>query len=372
MNEWRKEKLSNLIELKYGKDHKNLKEGSFPCYGTGGIIRFVNTYLYNQESILIPRKGSLKNLYYINSPFWTVDTLFWTKISTELVIPKFLYYKLKTINLNHLDEGSVIPSLTAKSLNKINILIPYLKIQKKIAKILSDIDEKIELNNKINDNLEKQLQILFKKMFENKINNINKNNSKPLKEFVEVIDNRGKTPPQSSIKTNFPIIDVKSLAGDTRIIDYNNCSKYVDNEIFNNWFRSGHPLKYDILISTVGSLAELKLFFENKGCIAQNVVSFRSKKISALYLYQYLKYIKNDLISYNIGSVQPSIKITHIINYQIFYSDFEEINKFHNLAIKVTDKIFYNCKEIETLNKIKNYLLPKLMNEEINVENIEL
>ena len=153
MNEWRKEKLSNLIELKYGKDHKNLEKGNIPCYGTGGIIRFVDTSIYNQESILIPRKGSLKNLYYINSPFWTVDTLFWTKINTKLVIPKFLYYKLKTLNLSNLDEGSAIPSLTTKTLNKIDILIPYLEVQKKIAKILSDIDERIELNNKINDNL---------------------------------------------------------------------------------------------------------------------------------------------------------------------------------------------------------------------------
>ena len=153
MNEWRKEKLSNLIELKYGKDHKNLEKGNIPCYGTGGIIRFVNNYIYNQESILIPRKGSLKNLYYINNPFWTVDTLFWTKINSKLALPKFLYYKLKTLNLSNLDEGSVIPSLTTKTLNKINILIPCLEIQEKIAKILSDIDNKIELNNKINNNL---------------------------------------------------------------------------------------------------------------------------------------------------------------------------------------------------------------------------
>ena len=162
------------------------------------------------------------------------------------------------------------------------------------------------------------------------------------------------------------------MSGNNRILDYNNCSKYVDKEVFNTWFRNGHPQKYDILISTVGSLAELKLFFENKGCIAQNVVSIRSKKISPLYLYQYLKYIKNDLISYNIGSVQPSIKITHIINHQIFFSDFDKINEFHKIALDTTTMIFYNSKEIQTLNQIKNYLLPKLMNGEIDIENIEL
>ena len=130
-----------------------------------------------------------------------------------------------------------------------------------------------------------------------------------LGDLVKVIDNRGKTPPLVENNFEFPIIDVRALSGENRIIDFNKCSKYVDNETYENWFRSGHPKEYDILISTVGTIAELKLFLGKKGCLAQNVVAFRSKKEYSLYLYQYLKYIKKDLESYNIGSVQPSIKV---------------------------------------------------------------
>ncbi|MDD6308997.1 MAG: restriction endonuclease subunit S, partial [Clostridia bacterium] len=71
-----------------------------------------------------------------------------------------------------------------------------------------------------------------------------------------------------------------------------------------------HPKPKDILISTVGSLAEIKIFLGSKGCIAQNVVGFRTRNISPYYLYQYLSAIKKDLVAYNIGSVQPSIKVT--------------------------------------------------------------
>lgn len=66
--------LSDLVRIRNGKDHKSLSEGEFPVYGSGGIMRYVDTYAYNKPSVLIPRKGSLGNLFFIDVPFWTVDT----------------------------------------------------------------------------------------------------------------------------------------------------------------------------------------------------------------------------------------------------------------------------------------------------------
>lgn len=193
-----------------------------------------------------------------------------------------------------------------------------------------------------------------------------------LGDLVTSIDNRGKTPPLSSKPTNFPIIDVRALSGASRIVDYNNCTKYVTEETYNNWFRSGHPKPYDILISTVGSIAEMKIFLGNIGCIAQNVVGFRSTKVSPLYIYQYLNYIKNDLVSYNIGSVQPSIKITHIVKHPIFVPSEEKLNSFDNLAYAMTKQIYSNSMEIEKLKLLRDTLLPKLMSGELDVSAIDL
>lgn len=172
--------------------------------------------------------------------------------------------------------------------------------------------------------------------------------------------------------TSYPIIDVKALSGDIRIVDYNNCTKYVDEETYNNWFRSGHPKQYDILISTVGSLAEMKIFLGDIGCIAQNVVGFRSKGVSPLYLYQYLNYIKSDLVAYNIGSVQPSIKVTHIIKHPIYVAPQDELDKFDSVARSITEKIFANCQENESLKLLRDTLLPKLMSGELDVSDIDL
>ena len=257
-------------------------------------------------------------------------------------------------------------------LRNLDVFIPDFDTQIKIGSILRTIDDKIALNTKINENLEQQAQAIFENMFSISIENADIDNCVALGSLIEIIDNRGKTPPLVSKKTIYPIIDVKSLSGSSRIIDYNNCSKYVNSETYNSWFRNGHPKDYDILLSTVGSLAEMKIFLGNVGCIAQNVVGFRAKNISPLFLFQYLQFIKNKLITYNIGSVQPSIKVTHIIKHPIFVPRFNQINEFENIAKLITTLIYKNSKENQYLSSIRDTLLPKLMSGEIDISAVKI
>ena len=165
MSEWREVRLGNVLEVKYGKDHKKLQDGLVPCYGTGGIMRYVNNELYNEESILIPRKGSLNNIYYLDKPFWTVDTLFWTKIDKELVFAKFLFYQLALIDFTILNVGSAVPSLTVPVLNEIDVSLPPLPEQKAIAEVLSSLDDKIDLLHRQNKTLEQMAETLFRQWF---------------------------------------------------------------------------------------------------------------------------------------------------------------------------------------------------------------
>ncbi|GHU52837.1 hypothetical protein AGMMS49975_09480 [Clostridia bacterium] len=187
----------------------------------------------------------------------------------------------------------------------------------------------------------------------------------PLGSLVQSIDNRGKTPPQVSQATEYPIIDVKALSGNQRVVDFNNCTKFVEAETYQSWFRSGHPQPYDILLSTVGSLAEMKLFFGTRGCIAQNVIGFRTKM--PLYLYQYLQYIKGDLVSYNIGSAQPSIKVTHIIKHPIIVPSDDMLQQFDDIAEPLTNEIYTNHRQSEHLTSMRDSLLPRLMSGELSV-----
>lgn len=164
-SDWIIAKLGDVLEIKYGKDHKKLNDGDIPCFGSGGIMRHVEESLYEQESILIPRKGSLNNIYYVDRPFWTVDTLFWTKIDSDTVFPKFLFYQLKLVDFVSLNVGSAVPSLTVPVLNDLEVKLPPLPEQKAIAHILGTLDDKIELNRQMNETLEAMAQALFKSWF---------------------------------------------------------------------------------------------------------------------------------------------------------------------------------------------------------------
>ena len=281
--------LSELATIKYGKNQKKVlsESGNVPIYGTGGLMGYATTSLYDKPSVLIGRKGTIGKVKYVEHPFWTVDTLFYTIVNTDIVLPKYLYYVMSLIDLNNYNEGTTIPSLRTETLNRLEFDIPSLVEQETILSCLNPIDEKIALNNAINNNLEEQLSALFVNMFGHSIDSLDNSDIK-LGDLIESVDNRGKTPPLSDEPTDYPIIDVRALSGNSRIIDYTNCTKYVSKETYNNWFRSGHPKEYDILISTVGSLAEMKIFLGTIGCIAQNVVVFRTKGISPLYLYKYI------------------------------------------------------------------------------------
>ena len=287
----------------------------------------------------------------------------------------FLYYVLADDDFftysMATSKGTKMPRGDKTSIMQYEVPLIDLQVQEKIASVLKALDKKIELNNEINNNLEEQLSALFVNMFGHSIDSLDNSDIK-LGDLIESVDNRGKTPPLSDEPTDYPIIDVRALSGNSRIIDYTNCTKYVSKETYNNWFRSGHPKEYDILISTVGSLAEMKIFLGTIGCIAQNVVGFRTKGISPLYLYQYLNYIKNDLVAYNIGSVQPSIKVTHIIKHSIYVASKEDIEIFDSIARNITKKIFANCQENEALKQMRDTLLPKLMSGELDVSNIKI
>ena len=132
--------LEDILKIKNGKDYKHLGNGDIPVYGTGGIMTYVNQYSYNKPSVLIPRKGSLDKLYYVDKPFWNVDTIFYTEIDESKAIPKYIYYYLQNEHLEKLNKAGGVPSLTQTILNKIKIVLPNIKIQNKIINVLDNFD----------------------------------------------------------------------------------------------------------------------------------------------------------------------------------------------------------------------------------------
>ena len=147
--------LGEILKIKNGSDYKKFNIGNIPVYGSGGIINYIDTYIYDKESVLIPRKGSIGNLFYVDKPFWTVDTIFYTVIDKDVVISKYLYYYLSKMNLEKLNTAGGVPSLTQTVLNKILISLPSLEEQQRIVDILDRFDK---LCNDISEGLPAEIE----------------------------------------------------------------------------------------------------------------------------------------------------------------------------------------------------------------------
>ena len=135
-----KKKLIDVAKIKNGKDWKHLGEGDIPIYGSGGIMGYVDTYSYDKPTVLIPRKGTITNIFYLEEPFWNVDTIYYTEIDRTQILPKYFYHFMKTVDLTKLDTGSGRPSLTQAILNEITIFVPSIEEQQRIVSILDKFE----------------------------------------------------------------------------------------------------------------------------------------------------------------------------------------------------------------------------------------
>ena len=163
---WERKLLSDLARIMYGKDQKQVADenGKYPILGTGGVMGKTNKFLYDKPSVLIGRKGTIDKPVYMDTPFWTVDTLFYTEVFPN-TLPKWLFFKFQTINWYEYNEASGVPSLSGSTIYKIKIELPSLAEQAKIANFLSAIDEKLNHCNVQIEKMGEWKKGLLQKMF---------------------------------------------------------------------------------------------------------------------------------------------------------------------------------------------------------------
>jgi type I restriction enzyme S subunit len=142
--EWKVKRLGDLLKVRHGKSQHNVTvaDGMYPILATGGEIGRTNQYIYDKPSVLIGRKGTIDAPRYVETPFWSIDTLFFTEISDE-VSAKFIFYKFNTINWRSYNEASGVPSLNASTIEDIEVSVPAFTEQTAIAEVLSDMDAEL-------------------------------------------------------------------------------------------------------------------------------------------------------------------------------------------------------------------------------------
>lgn len=149
---WKQGTFFDLIEIGNGKDHKGLHNGKVPVYGSGGVMRFVDKAIYDGESVLIPRKGTLNNIIYVNGAFWTVDTMFYSKMKMEHTAI-FTYYSVRLYDFEKLNTGTGVPSMTSSIIYNLKTAIPTKQILKDFDLAVQSFYKQIQANRKENEEL---------------------------------------------------------------------------------------------------------------------------------------------------------------------------------------------------------------------------
>ncbi len=393
-NNWKTYKLSDALEIKYGKDHKKVQDGTIPIYGTGGIMRYGNQALYDKETILIPRKGSLNNIFYLNEPFWSVDTIFWSKINEEVAFPKYLFYNLKVLDFASMDVGSAIPSLTTELLNKIEIDLPSIEEQQSIASILSTIDDKIENNLAINKTLEEMAMALYKHWFVD---------FGPFQDGEFVESELGLIPKGWEVKRLDEIADFTNgyafKSGDLQNendgnsfhifkmghIERGGGLKENATKSYINKLKCEKLEKYvlkvgDLLMAmtdmkdNVAILGNTALINENyKYIVNQRVGLIRPKnQLGIDYSFLYLTTNENQFIerlrSQANSGVQVNLSTDAIKSAKMIIGSKEVNIKFNDLVKPLYRNIFQNKIENQTLTQLRDTLLPKLISGEVRLK----
>ena len=353
--------LKELVNIKYGKNQKDVENpnGKYPIYGTGGLMSYADKYLYDKPSVLIGRKGSISKVKFSDKPFWTVDTLFYTEVNEDIVLPKYLYYKMLNMDMSDYNEGTTIPSLRTDTLYRIELDIPDKERQQRVVKVLESLDNKIEINNKINNNLHELCKNNYLRLIENNSVEIS---------LSELMDYQGGSQPPASEfqkeknEDNIRFVQIRDFESDSYICYIPNSSK---NKLCN---------KEDILIARYGaSLGRICYGLSGAYNVALAKVIPKKEEYKEL-----LRVIleSDDFYNYinQVGqrSAQAGFNAGDISGYTVIIPDENGIKEYNSISKNVIDKRLLIIEENKKLSELRDTLLPKLMNCEIDLDNIEI
>ena len=367
MEEWKEYKLGEILTIKYGKDHKRLAEGNIPIYGSGGIMRYGEESLYEGPSILIPRKGSLNNIIYSDKPFWTVDTMFWTIINEDLANPLFVYYSICKKDFASLNVGSAVPSLTVPVIEDIDILLPSKEIQNRIVTILKSLDDKIEVNRRINDNFRSAFLVVMLILLLTSLRNDNLEQQAMAifdKVFPAIASGEDTIGSMITPKRGKGLLSKDAVEGNVPVV-----AGGLEPSTYHNESNTIAPV---ITISASGANAGYVNLWHIPVWSSDSSFIDGSMTENVYFWYVMLKKRQKEIFDAQTGSAQPHIYPRHIAEMPLGKFEQPDVDKFTEIVTPMFEIRGKNMKESERLASIRDTLLPKLMSGELKLENINM
>ena len=357
MNEWKTYKLGEIARFQTGKLNSNaaIEGGKYPFFTCSPTTLHIDNYAFDQEAILLAGNNAEGNfsIKYYNGKFNAYQRTYVIEAITEYCETRYLFYSLKLYlqHFKYISQGTSTKFLTASILRNIPISLPPLAEQKRIADILSAIDDKIELNRRINANLEQQAQALYKSWFIA----VEKDNweEKRLGDIIELYDSQ-RRPLSGQQRANMD--KIYPYYGATSLMDY------VDNYLFDGIY---------LLLGEDGTVSDSegfpmlqyvwgKFWVNNHAHILQGKNGYTTES-----LYILLK--QTNVSSTITGAVQPKISQANLKSIPIKLPPIELLSNYNKIIKPLFEEIRNNSTQINQLSTLRETLLPKLVSGEIDV-----
>ncbi len=386
---WQKKSLGELVTFKRGHDLpiKDRKDGEYPVIASNGNVGFHDEFKAKGPGVTIGRSGNLGRPFFIEGNYWPLNTTLYS-IEFHESDPKFVYYFLKTLPLHEFNSGSAVPSLNRNLIHPIEIVAPNKPEQIKIAKILSSLDKKIELNQKMNQTLEEIGQAIFKHWFVHF--EFPNEEGKPYKSSGgEMVDSElgeipkwweigkisdfgkvicGKTPPKSKpdyFDGEFPFIKIPDMHGKTYVVT-------TEDSLSNDGmkFQKNKTIpKNSVCVSCIATVGLVCLTDRDSQTNQQINSILPQKKEFCYYLYFMLSSMEEYLkIMASGGSATLNLNTTNFSKLKILIPNNELLVKFEEFCEPLFNRIRSNYHQNENLSQIRDSILPKLMSGKIRVK----
>ena len=361
--------VSDVINIFNGRDYSHLEQGIYPLYGSGGLMSYISSYLYDGEAILLPRKGTLNNIMYVNEKFWTVDTMYYATVKPEFSA-YYIYAYLAQLDLAHLDSGSALPSMTKTAYNNIKINLPDLKTQQSIAAVLSALDKKIALNKQINARLEEMAKTLYDYWFVQF--DFPDANGKPYKSsggdmvFDETL--KREIPKGWEVKSLGEIADLYQPAtlSEKELNKNGQFLVYGANGIIGKYNKFNHENPV-VAVACRGNSCGAINITQPKSWITGNAMVVNPKNKNMC-----IDFIKNTLLVNNLdkvvsGSAQPQITRTNFAPLKVITPNESLLKLYSDIINPMFNKRINRIQQNAKLTQLRDFLLPMLMNGQVSV-----
>ena len=371
--EWKEVTISDIANLKNGKKRPS-ESGDVPVFGGNGIMDYVNSF-NGEDTIVIGRVGAYCGCVYLSKgKCWVSDNAIAAK-AKEDNDNEYLYYLLSSLNLNYHHIGGAQPLMTQDIIGRIEVIVPQTKDdQRRIASILSSLDRKIELNNKINADLEEMAQAIFKNWFVD---------FEPFKNGKFVDSELGMIPegwkvgrlteiasymnglamqkfPPENDEDSLPVLKIKELGQGFCGPDSDRCSCNIKDEckVHNG----------DVIFSWSGTLL-VDVWCGGDCGLNQHLFKVTSKEYPKWFYYYWTKHHLQEFIhiAKDKAVTMGHIKRGHLEEALVAIPDNDSMEKAHELFEPILSKMISLRLENSRLSLLRDTLLPRLMSGEIEV-----